>query len=316
MNIQTVFKLRNTPAVLAAGLLLGLLATNSARAAVQVFACEPEWAALAVEVGGEGVEVISATNALQDPHYIQARPSLIAGVRKADLLVCSGSGLEDGWLPLLLRKGNNPKLQPGQPGNLVASQYVNRLEIPAVLDRAQGDMHAQGNPHIQTDPRNITLVARVLAERLQQIDPANAEAYGARLAAFEEKWRAAIAGWEERAAPLRGKRVVLHHRSWVYMDNWLGLEEAAMLESKPGLPPSAAHLNELLQQLQAAPAALIIRTPYNDPQPSEWLTKQTGIANVALPFTIGGTSDATDLYTLFDTTIRLLLDKTGAANGQ
>ena len=108
-----------------------------------MFACEPEWAALAVEVGGEGVEVISATNALQDPHYIQARPSLIAGVRKADLLVCSSSGLEDGWLPLLLRKGNNPKLQPGQPGNLVASQYVNRLEIPAVLDRAQGDMRRE-----------------------------------------------------------------------------------------------------------------------------------------------------------------------------
>ncbi len=300
MNCQTVLKICFA---------LSLLIAARAQASVQVFACEPEWAALAGEIGGANVETTSATNALQDPHYIQARPSLIAAVRKADLLICSGSGLEDGWLPVLLRKGNNPKIQPGQPGHLTASQYVNRLDIPAVLDRAQGDLHAQGNPHIQTDPRNIALVARVVAQRLQQIDPANAEAYRGNLAAFEEKWNAAIAKWQEQAAPLRGERVVLHHRSWVYLDNWLGLVEEATLEAKPGVPPSAAHLNELLAQLKASPAALIIRAPYQDPQPSEWLTRQTGIPNAALPFTVGGTPDATDLYSLFDVTIRILLEK-------
>ncbi|MDH5172628.1 MAG: zinc ABC transporter substrate-binding protein [Gammaproteobacteria bacterium] len=304
MNYQAVLKICCT---------LVLLATARAQAGVQVFACEPEWAALAGEIGGANVETISATNALQDPHYIQARPSLIAGIRKADLLICSGSGLEDGWLPVLLRKGNNPKIQPGQPGHLAASQYVKRLDVPAVLDRAQGDLHAQGNPHIQTDPRNIALVARVVAQRLQQIDPGNAEAYRGNLAAFEEKWSAAINRWQQQAAPLRGKRVVLHHRSWVYLDNWLGLEEEATLEAKPGVPPSAAHLNELLTQLKASPAALIIRAPYQDPQPSEWLTKQTGIPNAALPFTVGGTPDATDLYSLFDVTIRILLEKMGPA---
>jgi zinc/manganese transport system substrate-binding protein len=292
---------------------LGLLAAACARAEVQVFACEPEWAALAGEIGGDRVEATSATNALQDPHYIQARPSLIAAIRRADLLICAGSGLEDGWLPLLLRKGNNPKIQPGQPGHLVASQYVNRLEIPAVLDRAQGDLHAQGNPHIQTDPRNIGIVARVVADRLQQIDPGNAQQYQQGLAAFEDKWQKAIADWERRAAPLRGKRIVEHHKSWVYLANWLGLEEEATLESKPGLPPSAAHLNELLAQLKALPAALIIRAPYQDPQPSEWLTQHTGIPNAALPFTIGGNPGATDLYSLFDVTIAILLEKTGGA---
>jgi len=286
-----------------------LTAAGGVRAAVEVFACEPEWAALAEEIGGNLVETTSATNALQDPHYIQARPSLISAVRRADLLICSGSGLEDGWLPLLLRKGTNSRIQPGQPGHLVASQFVQRLEIPTVLDRAQGDLHAQGNPHIQTDPRNIGPVARVVAERLQAVDPANAQTYRGNLAAFEEKWTTAIAGWQERAAPLRGKRVVLHHKSWVYLDHWLGLEEVATLEPKPGVPPSAAHLSELLVLLEATPAALIIRAPYQDPQPSEWLTKQTGIPNTALPFTVGGNPQATDLYSLFDVTIQILLEK-------
>jgi len=288
---------------------LFLLTTACARADVQVFACEPEWAALAGEIGGDKVETVSATNALQDPHYIQARPSLIAAVRNSDLLICSGSGLEVGWLPLLLRKGNNPKVQPWQPGYLMASEFVKRLEIPTALDRSQGDMHAQGNPHIQTDPRNIGLVARVLAERLQKIDPANAPAYARRLAAFEEKWTAAISRWQDRAASLRGKQLVVHHKSWIYLMNWLGLVEVAALESKPGIPPSAAHLNELLVRLKADPAALIIRAPYQDPQPSEWLTKQTGIPSAALPFTVGGDDDATDLYSLFDVTIRILQEK-------
>jgi zinc/manganese transport system substrate-binding protein len=293
------------------GIAIGLMAASGAQAAIDVFACEPEWAALAGEIGGENIVATSATNALQDPHYIQARPSLIARIRKADLLICSGSGLEAGWLPLLLRKGNNPKIQPGKPGHLMASQYVNRLEIPTVLDRAQGDLHAQGNPHIQTDPRNLAIVARVITQRLLQIDAANAESYQQGLAAFEARWGTAVAEWQRQAAPLRGKKVVLHHKSWVYLNHWLGLVEVATLESKPGVPPSAAHLSELLVQLQATPAALIIRTPYQDAKPSEWLSKRTGIPNAALPFTVGGSADATDLYSLFNTTISILLDKMG-----
>ncbi len=293
------------------GIAIGLMAASGAQAAIDVFACEPEWAALAGEIGGENIVATSATNALQDPHYIQARPSLIARIRKADLLICSGSGLEAGWLPLLLRKGNNPKIQPGKPGHLMASQYVNRLEIPTVLDRAQGDLHAQGNPHIQTDPRNLAIVARVITQRLLQIDAANAESYQQGVAAFEARWGTAGADWQRQAAPLRGKKVALHHKSWVYLNHWLGLVEVATLESKPGVPPSAAHLSELLVQLQATPAALIIRTPYQDAKPSEWLSKRTGIPNAALPFTVGGSADATDLYSLFDTTISILLDKMG-----
>lgn len=302
--------------VIHATVILLLCIAPAAQAGLKVFACEPEWAALASVVGGDRVEAVSATNALQDPHYIQARPSLIAAVRNADLLVCSGSGLEDGWLPLLLRKGNNAAIQPGRPGYLMASQYVQRLEIPVALDRAQGDLHAQGNPHIQTDPRNIAVVARVLAQRLQQIDPANAQHYQQGLAEFEARWNAAVLAWQERAAPLRGAKVVLHHKSWAYLDNWLGLEEVATLESKPGVPPSAAHLNQLLIKLKADPAAIILRTPYQDPQPSEWLSGRTGIPDAVLPFTVGGTEAATDLYSLFDVTINTLLEKTGGLDGR
>ncbi|RLA58843.1 MAG: zinc ABC transporter substrate-binding protein, partial [Gammaproteobacteria bacterium] len=180
-----------------------------------------------------------------------------------------------------------------------------------VLDRAQGDLHAQGNPHIQTDPRNLTIVARVIAQRLQQIDATNAAIYQQGLIAFETRWSAAIAVWQRQGASLRGKKVVLHHKSWVYLNHWLGLVEVATLESKPGVLPSAAHLNELLAQLQATPAALIIRTPYQDAKPSDWLSKRTGIPNAALPFTVGGDPDATDLYSLFDATLSILVDKMG-----
>ncbi len=297
--------------MIGAGLALAWLQAAGARAQVQVFACEPEWAALAAEIGGARVETTSATTARQDPHYIQARPSLIAAVHRADLLICSGAGLEAGWLPLLLRKGNNPRIQPGQPGYLIASQFVERLEVPAVLDRAQGDLHAEGNPHIQTDPRNIGIVARVVAERLQQIDPAHAGDYADTLAAFDARWREAVADWERRAAPLRGRTVVLHHRSWIYLTTWLGLVELATLESKPGIPPSAAHLNKLLQQLAAEPPALIIRTPYQDARPSEWLTQRTGAPNAALPFTVGGAPGAGDLYGLYETTLGILLEHMG-----
>jgi len=287
---------------------IALMTACSAQATVNVFACEPEWAALATELAGDAIKVSSATNALQDPHYIQARPSLIAKVRKADLLICSGSDLEVGWLPLLLRKGNNPKIQPGKPGYLMASQYVSRLEIPTSLDRAQGDQHAQGNPHIQTDPRNIAIVARMVSQRLQQIDPANTDDYQSKLAIFEDKWNSAVIRWQQQAAPLRGKNVVLHHKSWAYLNNWLGLRAVATLESKPGVPPSAAHLNQLLLGLKENPAAIIIRTPYQDGKPSQWLSKKTGIPNAALPFTVGGSDEANNLFSLFDTTIQILLN--------
>src|SRR5450755_1566458 len=156
-----------------------LLLALPAQAALRVFACEPEWGALVQELGGGNVDVSVATNALQDPHQIQAKPSLISRARNADLVACTGAELEIGWLPVLLQQSGNAKVQPGQPGNFAAADFVRKLDVPAQLDRAQGDVHAAGNPHIQTDPRNIALVANALGARLQQLDPPHAADYAA-----------------------------------------------------------------------------------------------------------------------------------------
>jgi len=283
------------------------MAALPAVAALNVFACEPEWGALAQELGGDKVSVYSATTALQDPHRIEARPSLIARIRSADLLVCSGSELEIGWLPLLLTQSGNSKIQLGTPGYLEASQYVAKLEIPKVLDRALGDIHPGGNPHIHTDPRNISKVAAALEERLAQVDPANAGTYHSRGKAFLDRWQVAIARWEKEAAPLKGVPVVVHHKAFTYFINWTGMREVASLEPKPGIPPTPSHLAELIDQMKSQPAKVIVYSSYNSPQAAQFLSERSKIPTVMLPFTVGGTEKAKDLFGLFDDMIGRLL---------
>lgn len=291
-------------------LLLGLVPL-SASAGLRVFACEPEWAALATELGRDLVDAHSATTALQDPHYIQARPSLIAKVRRANLVICSGAQLEIGWLPALLQKANNRKVLPGNDGYLEASQYVERIAIGGPVDRARGDIHPLGNPHVQTDPRNIAAVAGVLANRLAQLDPQNAARYRANHAEFEQRWQAAIERWEDLASPLRGTRGITHHNSWIYLFDWLGIEEVANLEAVPGVPPTVTHLSALTARFGSGGADFIIRSPYQDARASEWLAERTGIRPVLLPLTVGGTDEASDLFALYDDIIGRLLEAVG-----
>ena len=289
---------------------LTFLLPVSAFGDLRVFACEPEWAALADEIGGPYVQSFSATTALQDPHYIQARPSLIAQVRRADLLICSGAQLEIGWLPALLQKANNRKVLPGNDGYMEASSFVVRLDATGNVDRARGDIHPQGNPHIQTNPHNITAVARALGERFERLDPVNAATYSARLTDFVERWETAIQSWEATAAPLRGTRAITHHKSWVYLEHWLGIEEVANLEPVPGLPPTATHLSGLTARFGEHGADVIIRSPYQDARASQWLAERTGITAIQLPLSVGGTDDAVDLFTLFDAIVTRLLRAT------
>lgn len=290
-------------------LLLGITALFSvpATAAVSVFACEPEWATLVKEIGADRVEATSAITALQDPHRIQARPSLIARMRKADMVICTGVGLEAGWLPLLLRRANNPRVQPGQPGYLEAATAVALLDRPQRLDRAEGDIHAGGNPHIQTSPHNFTVVARVIADRLSMIDPEHAKHYRGKLDDFLIRWQAAIERWEQAAKPLRGMRVVVQHSSWVYLHHWLGLEQVATIEPKPGVPPGSGDLARLITQMEQQPADVILRAAYQDDASAQWLSNRTGIRVAVLPFTVGGSEAAQDLFGLFDDTVQKLL---------
>ena len=281
--------------------------TLPAHAALRILACEPEWGALAAALGGDLVDVTVATSALQDPHQIQAKPSLIARTRSADLIVCTGAELEIGWLPVLLQQAGNAKVQPGQPGNFAAADYVRKLEVPSQVDRSQGDVHAAGNPHIQTDPRNIALVAAALGARLAEVDPAHASQYAQRQADFMKKWREAIARWTAQAAPLKGVPVVSQHKAFVYLYDWLGMKEVAVLEPKPSVEPSASHLEQVLAALKGTPVRMVLYSAYQDPRPSEWLSSNAAIPAVKMPFTVGGTDGAKDLFGLFDDTLARLL---------
>ena len=290
--------------------ILMLLAALSlpAHATLNIFACEPEWGALAQELGGDKVSVYNATQALQDVHHVQAKPSLIAKARSANLAICTGLELEIGWLPMVLRQAGNAAIQPGKPGYFEAGAYVRRLEVPQRLDRADGDVHTQGNPHIQTDPRNIAKIGDALAQRLAEIDPANAAFYQARHQDFAQRWQDAIKRWEAQAAPLRGVAIVVQHKAFPYLNDWLGLREVATLEPKPGVEPTSTHLAEVLAQLQRQPAKMVIRAAYNDDRASNWLAERANIPAVALPFTVGGDDRARDLFGLFDDTVQRLLD--------
>ena len=278
-----------------------------ALAALNVLACEPEWGALVSELAGDKASVYVATSALQDPHRIEARPSLIARARNADLVVCTGAELEVGWLPLLQTQSANPKIQTGQPGYFEAASFVAKLEVPKVLDRAQGDIHPGGNPHIHLNPYNIQKIAVALAERMAQVDAREAAHYQGRARDFLERWRQATARWEKDAAPLKGMAIVVHHKNLTYLNDWLGLRQVGELESRPGLPPTASHLSELLARLGKEPAKAVVRAAYNDPQASEWLSARAKIPTVMLPFTVGGTDRAKDLFGLYDDTLARLL---------
>ena len=287
-------------------MLLAVLALP-AQAALNILSTVPEWAALAQEIGGDKVIAVSATHALQDPHHIDARPSLIGRARNADLLLATGAELEIGWLPVVQRESGNPRIQTGQLGYFEAAEHVRMLDVPGKLDRADGDVHAGGNPHIQTDPRNLLKIGEALAARLAEIDPANAMAYHTSFQTFSGKLRTAITRWEKEAAPLKGAPILVQHKAFPYLQNWLGLKEVGSLEPKPGVEASSAYLAEIVARQASQPAKFVIRPAYQYDAPSVWIAERTKIPAVALPFTVGGTPEAKDLFSLYDDTIRRLL---------
>jgi zinc/manganese transport system substrate-binding protein len=284
--------------------------TLPAQAALKVLATTADWASLTTELGGDKVDVYRATTALQDVHTVEAKPSLVARARSADLVVANGAELELGWLPVLLQESGNRRIQPGAPGYFEAAFAVKLVDVPAQVDRAMGDIHAQGNPHIQLDPRNVAAVAKALTARLVAIDGANAAYYQARGDDFQRRWAAALQKWTAQAAPLNGLPVVVIHRDQRYLALWLGLRELAAIEPKPGVPPSAGYLAGLVSRLTAAPPKLILRNAYNDAKAADALGTRLGVSVVTLPFSVGGTPEAKDLFGLFDDSLNRLLAAT------
>jgi len=286
-----------------------------AHAVLNVFATVPEWGALTEELGGDKVKVYVATNALQDPHHVEAKPSLIARARGADLVVATGAELEIGWLPLVIQQAGNPKVQAGKPGYFEAAQSIALRDKPVRLDRSEGDVHAAGDPHIQTDPRNIAKVAAALSQKLAELDPGNAAFYQDRYKSFNDRWTAAIVRWEQEAAPLRGVPVLIQHKAFTYLIAWLGLKEVAALEPKPGVEPTTSHLSEVLATVEKQPVKMVLRAAYQSDRASQWIAERTKINAVALPFTVGGDDAAKDLFSLFDDTIARLLKGSGIRSG-
>jgi zinc/manganese transport system substrate-binding protein len=288
-------------------LLLKFLFSASSYASdqINIFACEPEWKSLAEEIGGDKVKAISATHAKQDPHHIRARPSLIAKIRRADLIFCSGAGLEVGWMPILVQKANS-KVQPGKLGYFMASNYTPVIDIPETLDRSHGDVHPEGNPHIHLDPHNILLVAKELNRRLAAIDSKNKTYYQDNYNKFINKWKKSILLWEKNIENLKGKRIIIHHKSFDYLLHWMKLDEVASLEVKPGIPPTASHLKNILENINNNPADIIVLSPYDPSEGALWLSKQTKIPVVTLPYTIGGNEESINLFALFDSSIKTI----------
>lgn len=292
------------------GLLLLAACALPASAAPRIFACVPEWGSLARELAGPDARIDIATTAQQDPHHVQARPSLLARARRADLLVCNGADLEIGWLPLLLRRAGNPRIQPGQPGHFLAAEHVTLLDVPEHLDRSHGDVHPQGNPHLHLDPVRVRKVAAALGARLSLIDAVNRDIYQTNTSRFLQRWDTATQAWRKRAESLSGVAVVVVHSEWRYLFHWTGLREVARLEPRPGIPPSASHLGQVLQTLQAEPADAILTAPGRSTRGPDWLRERAKVPVLLLPYTVGGTPQAKDLFALFDDTLSRLLTLT------
>lgn len=283
---------------------IGWLPTADAK--VNVFACEPEWAALAKELAPDA-QIYSATTARQDAHQVQARPSLIAKMRRADILVCSGADLEIGWLPMLQMKSANPKVRSTDKGLFYAADQVQTLDQMTKADRTQGDVHAAGNPHIHLDHERLLKVAKALTNKFSQIDVENGHLYQQQLINFEKRWLKAATKWRQKALPLKGKKVIAYHSNFRYLFAWLGIEQVADLEPKPGIPPSSGHLAKLLKRTQKGDVKAIIYAAYQDSRGANWLAKRAKLPVIELPYTVGGNEQAKDLFSLYDDTLTRLL---------
>jgi zinc/manganese transport system substrate-binding protein len=284
---------------------LSVAYTGLAQASLNIFACEPEYAALARELA-PAADIYSATTALQDPHQVQARPSLIAKMRQADLAVCAGAELEVGWLPMLQMKAANARVRSTDEGLFFAADQVETLDRLAQVDRSMGDVHAQGNPHLHLNPHRLLRVAQALSARLIALDGEGAAGYQAALASFSERWQAAIPVWEARAKVLQGKKVVAYHTGFRYLLDWVGMEQVADLEPKPGLPPTSGHLAQLLSRTAQGDISAVLVASYQDARGAHWLAERAKLPVIILPISVGGDDDSQDLFSLYDSLLTLL----------
>lgn len=304
MRINSKLFLPNVLKMLTFALTLGFI--SNVQAEFNIFACEPEYAALAKELA-PNAKIYSATTAMQDPHQVQARPSLIAKMRQADLAICAGADLEVGWLPMLQMKSANAKVRSTDQGLFFAAEQIDTLDQMTSVDRSMGDVHAKGNPHLQFDPKRLLGVAEALTKKLILLDPDSSVEYESNLVSFSRRWNEAIPLWEAKAKPLSGSKIIAYHSSFKYLFNWLGMEQVADLEPKPGIPPSSSHLASLLTRAKQGDILAIIIASYQSERGADWLGERADLPVIVLPMSVGGNAQSIDLFSLYDSVIDLLL---------
>jgi zinc/manganese transport system substrate-binding protein len=285
----------------------------SAKAELNVFACEPEYAAL-VQILAPRAKVYSATTAMQDPHQVQARPSLIAKLRQADLLVCAGADLEIGWLPMLQMKASNARVLNQDKGLFFAADHVTTLDKLEKVDRAMGDVHEQGNPHVHFDPERMLQIAKALTQKLISLNIEQQAEYQQHFQGFSRDWQAAMERWQQVAKPLQGRKVIAYHSSFRYLFAWLGMEQVADLEPKPGLAPSSSHLASLLERTKQGDVMAVVVASYQDERGGLWLAERANLPMLVLPMSVGGNEDSTDLISLYDSVLSILTQATKDAS--
>jgi len=292
---------------LSVAVLLAGVAT-SAGATVNVVTTTEGLAALAREVGGDTVKVIALSRGIQDPHFVDANPSLAVKLRNADLLVDVGMDLEIGWLPPLVTQSRNSAIQPGGARRLTAAAAVSPMDLPTgAVDRGQGDIHPSGNPHFLTDPRRAVRVAAAIAGRLAEIDPGNAAGYRERARAFEARVAAAEKGWKAQLAPFAGRSVITQHKTLTYLLDWAGLKAAGYMEPKPGVAPPPSHVASLAAVVRSAGVKGVLVESYYDRRSADQLRDIAGVKVIVIPGDVGGTKEAPDWFSCVDVLVRSLV---------
>src|ERR1700730_12904393 len=300
---------RSRIARLAAGVfaLASAALPRPAQAALKVVSSIPILGSLAKEVGGDRVEVQSLAKGYQDPHFVEAKPSLMLVLNRADLLLHVGLELEIGWPPPLVLGSRNPKIQPGELGNLDCSRSIPVLDVPTTkLDPSIGDIHPPGNPHYWLPPANAKIIAREIAERLQELDPDGRAEYGKNLAAFNKRVDAKTREWAPMTVKLKGVKVATYHKSWSYVSQWLGLQEVGYVEPKPGIPPDPQHLARLITVMKQEGAKLLMMENFYNKSVATLVAEKAGAKLITLPTDVGATPEIKDWFSLVETVLKAL----------
>ena len=295
--------------LLAAQLTATRLGAAPAWAPLNVVTTTGDLASIAQEVGGDKIKVSSLAKGYQDPHFVEAKPSFVLLLNKANLLIAIGRDLEIGWLPPLITQSRNAAIQPGADGDLDASANVKILDLPTgAITRAMGDVHPSGNPHYWLDPENGKRIAKSIQEKLSRMDAANAAYYAQREADFERRLSEAQGRWKATMAPYKGTKIITYHRSWPNFADAFGLDVIGYVEPKPGIPPTPQHTLDVINAMKAQNVKIILVEPYFDSKTPNSIASNTGAKVLVMPPSVGGVPEVTDYLKLFDHDIAMLVD--------